>query len=152
MPSLEPSESERSWAQSLTPLSSSPRCTPCLKNAPLWSCCFKVLPEVPRATALGPCAGHALSTHGRLESYSPHLGGACSGDVLCLYMGSIYGGPPRTFPVKPALRLDVCKAPGAEAGFSPRGQGMEGVAELLYVLSVVGLLDHMFVKTHKTIH
>lgn len=119
MPSLEPRKSERSLAQSLTALNSSPRCTPCLKNAPLQSSCFKVLPEVPRATPLGPCAGHALSTHGQLERRSLHRGHSMFvyGQHLC--------GVPCTLPVKRAPDLMCVKHLGQRQDSLQSGQRME---------------------------
>lgn len=119
VPSLEPRKSERSLAQSLTALNSSPRCTPCLKNAPLQSSCFKVLPEVPRATPLGPVLVMPCPRMGSWRAMVLTQEEPASRTFYVCTWAAFMWGPVHT-PSEASPRPDVCKAPGAEAGFTPK--------------------------------
>lgn len=123
-PSPETSESERSPAQSLTHLDSSPWHTPCLKNAPLQRAAVQ---EVPRAASLELSAGHALCMpwHATLGSSTPQLREEPTSEskgrfvFAHTHMQPFKGFPP-TLPVKLVLKLGMCKALGTEGGLTTK--------------------------------
>lgn len=123
VPSLDPSESERPSAQNLTPLDSSPWCTPHSKNVPPRRVAVSECDS--RATALGPCTGHAPSAARAAAELWSSAGRNPHQDQWGRFMfvhAQHPCGAPCTFPGELVLTFGVCKVLRAEAGFTTKGR------------------------------